>query len=181
MHYKKQLASARLKNVQRVSRPLVDGRKNTHFYHRPSGTRLPAPDDPGFAVAYEAAERQHAAREQENECPSNKIPRRVTAPSIVSEPKVGIPGTMRRDRSPADIAPNAARSAPLMDTLMTAEEVAGRYRGQITLSTLANWRALGRGPAYLKIGKLCLYPSTLLDEWERENLVLCGLTQNHRR
>ena len=64
MHYKKKPASARLKNVQCVSRALVDGRKNTHFYHRPSGTRLPPPDDPGFAVAYEAAERQIASRQQ---------------------------------------------------------------------------------------------------------------------
>ena len=73
MHYKKQPGSPRLKNVQRVSRTLVDGRTNTHYYHRPTRTRLPALNSPEFKPAWEKAECQLAAR-QRNE-PAKLSPR----------------------------------------------------------------------------------------------------------
>jgi hypothetical protein len=53
------------------------------------------------------------------------------------------------------------------------EEVSERYRGEITVGTLRNWRAMRIGPPYLKIGKAVLYPSDLLDQWDRGNLVTC--------
>lgn len=56
---------------------------------------------------------------------------------------------------------------------LTVEEVTERYRGTITSSTLANWRSLGIGPAYLKIGKAVLYPRAAVEAWDRENLVEC--------
>lgn len=54
------------------------------------------------------------------------------------------------------------------------EEVAARYRGEITVGTLRNWRALRIGPDYIKVGKSVLYPIDKLNEWDRQNLVACG-------
>ncbi|WP_456707837.1 MULTISPECIES: helix-turn-helix transcriptional regulator [Bradyrhizobium] len=57
---------------------------------------------------------------------------------------------------------------------LTAEEVSARYRGEVTVGTLRNWRAMRTGPAYLKIGKAVLYPVGELDAWDRRNLVICS-------
>jgi excisionase family DNA binding protein len=65
MHYKKKPASARFKNVQCVPRVLVDGRIRVHHYHRPTRTRLPAPESHEFGTAYEEAERQLAALQKD--------------------------------------------------------------------------------------------------------------------
>lgn len=56
---------------------------------------------------------------------------------------------------------------------LTPEEVSDRYRGQVTVGTLRNWRALRIGPAFVKIGKAVLYPVDQLDAWDRKNLVAC--------
>jgi hypothetical protein len=56
---------------------------------------------------------------------------------------------------------------------LTPEEVSERYRGEITVGTLRNWRALKIGPPYIKIGKAVLYPVDELDSWDRKNLVVC--------
>jgi hypothetical protein len=49
-------------------------------------------------------------------------------------------------------------------TYLTAVEVAERLR--VSVLTLANWRVLGKGPAYVKIGSKVLYPIDTLEEWE---------------
>jgi hypothetical protein len=56
---------------------------------------------------------------------------------------------------------------------LTPEEVSERYRGQVTIGTLRNWRALRVGPAFIKVGKAVLYPVEQLDAWDRKNLVAC--------
>ena len=48
-----------------------------------------------------------------------------------------------------------------------------RYRGEITVGTLRNWRAMRVGPAFVKIGKAVLYPVDQLDAWDEKNLVTC--------
>jgi excisionase family DNA binding protein len=80
MHYKKKLAVARFKNVQCVPRTLVDGRINTHYYHRPTRTRLPPPGSPEFRPAWEKCERQLAAR-QKNESAKFSPPARQNSES----------------------------------------------------------------------------------------------------
>jgi hypothetical protein len=57
---------------------------------------------------------------------------------------------------------------------LTAEEVSKRYRGEITVGTLRNWRAMRIGPDFIKIGKAVLYPLDQLDAWDRKNLVVCS-------
>jgi len=56
---------------------------------------------------------------------------------------------------------------------LTAEEVSERYRGEISVGTLRNWRAMRVGPAFVKIGKAVLYPVDELDAWDEKNLVAC--------
>lgn len=53
-------------------------------------------------------------------------------------------------------------------TYLTPEEVAERYRGTISVRTLANWRAgkTKQGPPYRKIGKAVLYEEAELDAWD---------------
>jgi len=49
----------RIRNVQRVRRPLSDGRYNYHHYHRPTRTKLPGqPGSPEFMSVYQECERQ---------------------------------------------------------------------------------------------------------------------------
>jgi hypothetical protein len=56
---------------------------------------------------------------------------------------------------------------------LTAEEVSQRYRGEITVGTLRNWRAMRIGPAFVKIRKAVLYPVTELDAWDLKNIITC--------
>lgn len=49
---------------------------------------------------------------------------------------------------------------------LTPEEVAERYRGSVSVRTLANWRAAGKGPRYRKIGKAVLYEESDLNAWD---------------
>lgn len=54
-----------------------------------------------------------------------------------------------------------------MTTYLTPKELVERYRGTITLRTLANWRCTGDGAQYTKIGGRVLYPLDGVLEWER--------------
>jgi hypothetical protein len=56
---------------------------------------------------------------------------------------------------------------------LTAEEVAQRYRGAVSVGTLRNWRAMRVGPSFVKIGKAVLYPVDELDAWDKRNMVPC--------
>jgi hypothetical protein len=56
---------------------------------------------------------------------------------------------------------------------LTPEEVSERYRGEISVGTLRNWRAMRTGPAFVKIGKAVLYPVEQLDAWDQKNMVMC--------
>ena len=61
---------------------------------------------------------------------------------------------------------------------LTAQEVSERYRGEITVGTLRNWRAMRIGPAFVKIGKAVLYPVDELDAWDKQNMVVCRTSKS---
>lgn len=61
---------------------------------------------------------------------------------------------------------------------LTAQEVSERYRGEITVGTLRNWRAMRIGPAFVKIGKAVLYPVDELDAWDKQNMVVCRISRS---
>ena len=54
---------------------------------------------------------------------------------------------------------------------LTEDEVCARYRGTVSPGTLRNWRSQKRGPAYVKIGKIVLYPRAAIEAWEAANTV----------
>jgi len=61
---------------------------------------------------------------------------------------------------------------------LTVEEVSERYRGEITVGTLRNWRAMRIGPGFIKIGKAVLYPIIELDAWDEKNMVTCRASKS---
>ncbi len=56
---------------------------------------------------------------------------------------------------------------------LTAEEVAERYRGGVSVGTLTNWRAMKICPSFVKVGKAVLYPVDELEAWDETNRVHC--------
>jgi hypothetical protein len=62
-------------------------------------------------------------------------------------------------------------STPGKAQFLTTQQVADRYDGNISVRTLNNWRNLGSGPAFTKIGGKVLYPIEKLIEWEQRNTV----------
>jgi hypothetical protein len=72
------------------------------------------------------------------------------------------------------VAPQRGPNMPLRLSevkYLTAEEVAERYRGAVSVGTLRNWRTLRIGPPFVKIGKAVLYPAAGLDAWDQANMV----------
>ncbi len=67
------------------------------------------------------------------------------------------------------------------EKFLTTEEVSERYRGQISVGTLRNWRAQRVGPPYIKIGKSVLYPVPGLEDWDKKNLVICRASHKPSR
>lgn len=52
---------------------------------------------------------------------------------------------------------------------LTPQQVVERWDGAITVGTLANWRAKGKGPTFIKFGVWVRYPIVELEKWEAEN------------
>ena len=53
---------------------------------------------------------------------------------------------------------------------LTPTELVERWRGVVTLSTLDNWRSLGRGPRYFRAGGRVLYPVQEVEAFEQRNM-----------
>lgn len=49
---------------------------------------------------------------------------------------------------------------------LTPEELSARFRGRIAVRTLSNWRCLGTGPKFVKLGGRILYPLAEVEAWE---------------
>ena len=54
---------------------------------------------------------------------------------------------------------------------LTETELADRWR--VSVRTLQNWRWMGRGPRYLKIGARVLYPLEEVEAYEAGRLHAC--------
>lgn len=50
---------------------------------------------------------------------------------------------------------------------LTPEELSARWKGRITVGTLANWRSRGYGPGFTKVGARVLYPLESVITWEK--------------
>ena len=56
-------------------------------------------------------------------------------------------------------------SANNQTPLLTPEQAVDVFGGAVTVGTLRNWRFLGQGPKYLKIGRRVLYRRNDLDRY----------------
>lgn len=54
---------------------------------------------------------------------------------------------------------------------LTPAELSQRYAGKISVRTLANWRCLGQGPKFTKVGGRILYPLAEVAEWDARHTV----------
>lgn len=63
---------------------------------------------------------------------------------------------------------------------LTAEEVSDRYRGEVSVGTLRNWRSQRVGPGFIKVGKAILYPLDALEAWDQKNFVACHASRSDR-
>lgn len=48
------------------------------------------------------------------------------------------------------------------------DELVARWGGAISRETLANWRAQGRGPGFVKLGGRVVYPLARVEEYEQQ-------------
>jgi hypothetical protein len=51
---------------------------------------------------------------------------------------------------------------------LTPDQLAARWHK--SAGTLSNWRAQGKGPAYIKLGRTILYPVPSVQEFERAHM-----------
>lgn len=58
-----------------------------------------------------------------------------------------------------------------MPNYLTPEQVSQRLAGRISVRTLANWRCLGTGPRFTRIGGRILYSMRAVEDWEAHNTV----------
>lgn len=56
-------------------------------------------------------------------------------------------------------------------TYLTPSDLVARYKGKVSLRTLANWRSTGISPPYTKVNGRVLYPLDALEDWEARRTV----------
>ncbi len=54
--------------------------------------------------------------------------------------------------------------------LLRPREIEKNYG--ISRKSLANWRSQGKGPKYLKLGRMVLYPQNEFENWLKRNAIL---------
>lgn len=52
------------------------------------------------------------------------------------------------------------------DVFLTAEELRSRWNNSLSVRTLANWRSLAEGPAFVKVGARVFYRMEDVLAWE---------------
>lgn len=50
---------------------------------------------------------------------------------------------------------------------LTPEDLVARWQRAVTIKTLRNWRAMGRGPKFVVIGGKARYPLDRVEAWEK--------------
>ena len=52
------------------------------------------------------------------------------------------------------------------DVFLTAKELSARWNNSLSVRTLANWRSLAEGPAFVKVGARVFYRMDDVYAWE---------------
>jgi len=60
------------------------------------------------------------------------------------------------------------------DPTLTPAQVVTRWNQAYSVGTLANWRVLNAGPAFVKVAGRVLYPLRNIEEFERARLAECA-------
>lgn len=68
-----------------------------------------------------------------------------------------------------------------MTEYLTPRDMVERYKGAITPKTLSNWRSIGTGPAFLRIGGKVLYDRADVESWEASRRQASGDQPNETR
>jgi hypothetical protein len=53
------------------------------------------------------------------------------------------------------------------EKFLTAKELVARWEGAVAENTLNNWRSLGKGPGFIKLGRQVRYPESAVVEYEQ--------------
>jgi hypothetical protein len=69
------------------------------------------------------------------------------------------------------VAVAATAAARRTTSYLTPAQLVERYEGRISVRTLANWRYLGTGPVFTRVGGRILYAEDKLIEWENRHTV----------
>ncbi|GJE45875.1 helix-turn-helix transcriptional regulator [Methylobacterium soli] len=54
---------------------------------------------------------------------------------------------------------------------LTPAQLSARWSNTISPRTLANWRSVGKGPRFTKIGGRVVYEESEIEKWEQERSV----------
>ena len=87
--------------------------------------------------------------------------------TAIALPKYSKPYMLQPIKAPRahkDSQPAAAR----IPTHLTVRELAKRF--QVSEGTLGNWRVIGEGPRFIKVGSLVRYPIAEIEAWENKQL-----------
>lgn len=79
------------------------------------------------------------------------------------------------------IHPGSRRNTTMQPSkiFFTANDLAQRWEGRVSVRTMANWRSQATGPRYVKIGGRIVYPVEAVLEWEQARTV-AGTNQYRR-
>jgi hypothetical protein len=70
------------------------------------------------------------------------------------------------ETAPAVLADAPGAYAGKAPAYLTPADLVERWRGGVSLSTLAGWRCRGGGPAFVKLGRACRYRLTDVEAFE---------------
>jgi hypothetical protein len=55
---------------------------------------------------------------------------------------------------------------------ITPEDLSKRWKGRVAVRTLSNWRSLGTGPKFTKVGGRILYPLAEVEAFEERRTTI---------
>jgi hypothetical protein len=92
---------------------------------------------------------------------------------VASANRISSPRLVPNAQADRAVNSNCSTDVESEEVYYTPEEVVQRWRDRIDIDTLRNWRSRRLGPSYHRFGRVVLYHSDLLAEWETKNMIVC--------
>lgn len=70
-------------------------------------------------------------------------------------------------------------NTPQAQQYLTPEDLFARWQKRVAIRTMSNWRSLGTGPKFTKVGGRILYPLEEVVAWEQRRTT--DRTANYKR